>query len=63
MSQRSTNLDIRAYAMEHGVRLRDVARALGIRPAEFSIQYMRMEQPKAVKDMLKATIREISKGE
>lgn len=63
MTRRSTNLDVRAYAQAHGVRLRDIAYALGITPSEFSIQYMRMELPKGVKDQLKQVVRDLSKGE
>ena len=49
--------------MVRGVRLCDIAKELDITPGEFSIQYMRMEQPEAVKDMLKATVDRIVKGE
>ena len=59
MRKRSTNLDLRAYATAHGVRLYELARALGTTPSIFSVQYMRMELPKSVKDELKAKIREI----
>ena len=62
MKKRSTNLDVRAYAMEQGVRLGDIAEALGISRSEFSVQYMRMEQPESVKEMLKAVVDQI-KGE
>lgn len=50
---------MRAYATAHGVRLYELARALGTTPSIFSVQYMRMELPKSVKDELKAKIREI----
>lgn len=63
MTKRSTNLDVRAYAQSHGVRLSDIARALDITPSEFSIQYMRMELPKSVKEQLKQIVRDLTKGE
>lgn len=59
MSMRLTNLDVRAYAMERGVRLKDIAHALGIDPGTFSVQYMRLEQTDNTKETLKAIIREI----
>lgn len=60
MSMLYTNLDVRSYAMKHGVMLQDIAKALNIPPSTFSVQYMRMEQSKATKDMLKDIIRRIA---
>lgn len=63
MSMLSTNLDIRAYATARGVKLKDIAKALGIAPSTFTVQYMRTEQRSEVKAKLKAVIREIAEGE
>lgn len=63
MRHLSTNLDVRAYAMAHGVRLGDIAKEIGISQSEFSVQYMRMEQPEDVKRMLKNVVDIISREE
>lgn len=55
----STNLDLRAYAAAHNVTLSDIAKKLGIAPATFSVQYMRMEQSEETKNGLKQLIDEI----
>jgi hypothetical protein len=38
-----SNKEFKAYAKAHGVKLYEIAEALGIRPSEFSVQYMRHE--------------------
>ena len=40
MRNRSTNLDIRAYAMRHGFSLSEVAKYMGIPNSTFSVRYM-----------------------
>lgn len=55
----STNLDLRAYAAAHNVTLSDIAKKLGIAPATFSVQYMRMEQSEETKNDLKQLVDEI----
>ena len=57
----STNLDLRAYAAAHNVALHEVAAKMGMAPATFSVQYMRMEQSDEVKANMKSIIEEIAK--
>lgn len=56
----STNLDLRAYAAAHNVTLTELAKKLGMAPPTFSVQYMRIEQSKETKTMLKGLIKEIA---
>lgn len=56
------NKEIKAYAKERGVKLYEVAERLGIQPSQFSVAYMRYEQPRDVNDRIKKLIDEI-KGE
>lgn len=56
MSRLSTNLDVRAYAALHDVRLGDIAKALGMSGPDFSVGYMRRELTQTEKKMLRHVI-------
>lgn len=60
---RKTNLDIRGYAASKGVRLGDIAEAMGITQSAFSVEYMRHEMTEADKDHMRAVIDRIIGGE
>lgn len=56
------NAEFKAYAKGEGVKLYQIAEALGIRPSEFSVQYMRHELTPAETKMLKGVIKDIKRG-
>lgn len=55
------NETFKAYAKGQGVKLYQVAEKLGLRPPEFSVQYMRHELTKSETTKLKAIVREIKR--
>ena len=60
MAKRSTNLDVRAYAMSKGLTLGDISKHMGLTQPQFSARYMGYELPQETKDMLFAVIDEVT---
>lgn len=54
------NAGIKAYAKANGVKLYEVAEALGIRPTEFSVQYMRNTMAAETEKRVRMIIRAIA---
>lgn len=54
------NEGIKAYAKANGVKLYEVAEALGLRPQEFSVQYMRNTMAAETEKRVRMIIRAIA---
>ena len=56
------NQEFKAYAKAKKVKLYQVASELGLRPPEFSVQYMRHKLSSEEEDQLRAIVDELSRG-